>query len=81
MIGRFAKAVMEILIRDLIVFDNIEYLYINITKREVFIMHKNRKMRGLITKTNSICKPYILEIETVETLIDIVIKNKIKHVK
>lgn len=67
---------MKRLILDYKFLDHIEHLYININKKEVFVMNNKQKVPILKRKSKSSCKMFKLKRETVERFIDIVNKNK-----
>ena len=56
--------------------DHIEHLYININKKEVFVMHNKQKFPILKIIAKSSYNVFKLKRETIERIIEIVNKNK-----
>lgn len=81
MIEKIVFATMKRLDGDYMFLDDIEYLCVNIVKKEVSVMLNKRKV-PILTKSKSIwcenlnIKVYKLERKTIERFIDIVVKNK-----
>lgn len=80
MIETILLAIMKRLI-DYKFLDNIEYLCVNIVKKEVYVMLNKRKVPILLKSKsfwlkNLSIKVYKLERKTIERFIDIVLKNK-----
>ena len=57
---------------------NLKYLFINRANKEVYLINKDNQKRKIYTNSYFFSKPFKLTKETFESLIDIMIKNKIK---